>query len=106
MAATKREDESVREVGTDLARLVLAYARQETLDPLKDLLRFVVWGLAGAVLTCVGGFLLSLAFVRALQTEFAGPLGGNLTWVPYCGGIVVALAFVAFAVTRILKDPR
>ncbi|MDA8284823.1 MAG: hypothetical protein M0Z42_16385 [Actinomycetota bacterium] len=106
MAATKREDESVREVGSDLLRLVVAYARQETVDPLRDLLRFVVWGLAGAVMTCVGGFLLSLASVRALQTELAGPLGGNLTWVPYCGGIAVALAFAGFSVTRILKDPK
>lgn len=106
MAAAKREDESIRDVGTELLRMVIAYARQETLDPLKALGRFVVWGLAGAVLMCIGGFLLSLAFLRALQTEFAGPLGGNLTWVPYVGAIAVALVFVTMALVGILRDPK
>ena len=39
----------------ELATLVVAYAKQETVDPLKRLVRFVVWGVAGALLVAVGG---------------------------------------------------
>lgn len=106
VAATRREDESMRDVGSDLAKLVLAYAKQETLDPLKALGRFALFGVLGAVFTVVGGLLLSLAFLRALQTEFSSTLSGNLSWVPYVGAIAVASAFVLVALTRMLKTPR
>ncbi len=106
MARSRRDDGSFREVVADLVRLVVAYAKQETLGPLGSLGRFVLFGVIGALLTSVGGFLLSLALVRALQSELSGPLGGNLSWVPYVGGAVVALAFVFVALTRMLKAPR
>jgi hypothetical protein len=102
----KPNDGSVRDVGADLVRMVMAYAKQETVDPLRSLLRFVVWGLAGAVLLAIGGVLICLACVRALETELRPHLNGDLTWVPYCGAIVIALAAVGLAVSRIAKVPR
>lgn len=87
----------------ELATLVVAYAKQETVDPLKRLVRFVVWGVAGALLVAVGGSMLTLTAVRVLQTETGRHLHGNLTWVPYAGGIVVAALGAGWSVTRIFK---
>src|SRR5579875_220943 len=85
-------------LGTDvneLAGLVIAYAKQETVEPLKGLLRFVAWGTAGA--------LLLLTAVRVVQTETGRHLHGDLTWVPYFAGVLVAAAGVAWAASRIVR---
>lgn len=106
MTGSKGDHGSVRDLGGEVVELVVAYAKQETLGPLRSLGRFVLFGLLGAVATTVGGFLLSLALVRALQTELSGSLGGNLSWVPYLGGIVVAMGFVAVSVLLMVRRPR
>lgn len=72
-------------LGTDareLVDLVVAYARQETVDPLKGLGKSVAFGVAGALLVAVGSVFLALAALRALQTE-TDVFDGNLSWVPY-----------------------
>ncbi len=106
MRASRNEHGSMRDVGGELVELVVAYAKQETLGPLRSLGRFVLFGLLGSLSTALGGFLLSLAMVRALQSELSGPLGGNLSWVPYLGGIVVAVVFVAVAVALMARSPK
>ena len=50
-----------RDGASDLVQLIIAYAKQETVDPLKSLLRFVLWGVIGAVCMGIGGFLIVLA---------------------------------------------
>lgn len=93
-------------LGTDvneLLGLIVAYAKQETLVPLKSLGRFVAWGTAGAVLLVVGWSLLVLTAVRAVQTETGRHLHGDLTWVPYTGGALVAAAGIGWAVARIAR---
>ena len=88
---------------SELAALVVAYAKQETIAPLKNLGRYVAWVVAGAVLFAVGGAMLTLTAVRVVQAETAPHLTGNLTWVPYLGGVVVAVSGLAWAVLRIVK---
>ena len=100
------DDKSVRDLGSELFGLVIAYAKQETLDPLKALGRYVVWGVLGAVLLSIGGLLLTLAVLRLLQTELASHLSGNLTWVPYTGALLFALLVAGLAVSRIGKSHR
>ncbi len=102
----KDDDKSFRELGTDVLRLVVAYARQETVDPLKDLGRYVVWGVVGALLLGVGATLIALAVVRALQAELGGHLSGDLTWLAYVGGLLFTLIVVALAASRITKVSR
>ncbi len=94
---------SVTVLGNELLSLVVAYAKQETIDPLKSLARFVAWGVAGAFLIATGGVLLALAAVRAAQAESGAHLHGNLTWVPYAGGLILAVVGAVWAVTRIFK---
>ena len=99
------KDRSVSALGSELLGLVIAYAKQETVDPLKSLARFVAWGVAGAVLLATGGVLLALAAVRAAQAESGAHLSGNLTWVPYAGGLILALLGAAWSISRIFKGP-
>lgn len=86
--------------------LVVAYAKQETLEPIKALGRFVAFGVAGAMLLAVGGAIATLAAVRIIQAEAAPHLNGDLTWVPYIGGILVAGGGATLAILRIGRRMR
>jgi hypothetical protein len=66
----------------DFVELVVGYAKQETLDPIKGLGKVVAFGVAGAVLIGIGGVFLGLAALRALQTE-TDTFEDNLSWAPY-----------------------
>lgn len=81
----------------ELRELVIDYARQETVDPLRHIGRSVKFGLAGALLMGMGVVLLALAGLRALQTETVGRLDEGLSWAPYV--IVVAGLLAALALT-------
>lgn len=102
----KANEKSVPTLVTELKDLVVAYAKQETIDPLRALGRFLIFGLAGAVLISVGGLLLTLAILRCIQTEAGSHLSGDLTWVPYSGAVLFALIFAGIAASRIMKVPR
>ncbi len=103
VAEVRHDAASVQETATELSAMVIAYARQETLDPIKQLGRYVLYGVIGAVLVAVGGFFLALALVRALETEVAPHLSGDWSWVPYVAGVILAAAGAVLAVTRIGK---
>jgi hypothetical protein len=59
-----------RDGAGDLIQLVIAYAKQETLDPVLRQLKKLGWGVAGGACMALGTAFLALGFVRALQTEF------------------------------------
>jgi hypothetical protein len=59
-----------RDGAGDLLQLIIAYAKQETLDPVMRQLKKLGWGVAGGACMALGTALLALGFVRALQTEF------------------------------------
>lgn len=90
----------------ELKDLVVAYAKQETVDPLKRLGRFLAAGIAGAVLLSIGLVLLSMSLLRALQEETGSSFTGKLTWVPYLLTVAGALVVVALAVYAIGKPKR
>jgi hypothetical protein len=62
-------------------QLVIAYAKQETLDPVLRQLKRLGWGVAGGLLMALGTAFLALGFVRALQTEFGSGRAGQPTIV-------------------------
>ena len=55
---------------SELLDYVLAYAKQETLDPVVRQAKALGKGIAGAVLLSIGTVLLAVGFLRALQAQF------------------------------------
>ena len=91
--------------GREFADLVVAYAKQETLGPLRGLLRFVAFGAMGSIALSIGSLLLLLALLRALQTETGSTFGGNLSWLPYVITAGAALIVLGLSAWRITKTP-
>jgi choline-glycine betaine transporter len=96
---------SLQENVTELWALVVAYAKQETLDPIKALGRFVAFGVAGAVCLSLGVVLLALGGLRAIQSETFPHLAGNLSWIPYLAIVAACAAVLVLAVSRIGRVP-
>jgi len=95
------EEKSIPQVLTELWEMLVSYAKQETVDPLKGLARFVAAGVGAALLGGIGIVLLTLAGLRALQTHNDDHLTGSLNWVPYLAALVLLALLIALAVTRI-----
>ncbi|MGK2950284.1 MAG: hypothetical protein ACSLFP_17065 [Acidimicrobiales bacterium] len=94
---------SIPEVVGELKELATAYAKQETIDPLKGLGRFLGWGVGGAIVLGIGVVLLMLAGLRALQTQTDTAFTGSLSWLPYLITVVVGLVLMGLAVWRISR---
>lgn len=92
----------------ELRELVVGYAKQETVDPLRTLGRSLGYGIAGSVMLGVGLTLLLLALLRGLQqlTVFNDPLtidGGTWSWAPYLITMVVGVALIAVFIWRLMR---
>lgn len=87
----------LRSTGGETLQLIIDYVKQETLDPLKGLGRYIMFGVAGSVALAIGLVILSVAFLRLLQGETGSTFTGNWSWAPYliCTVVVVAVAGVA-----------
>lgn len=82
----------------ELKELVIAYAKQETVDPIKGLGRYVAYGLAGAILLGLGAMFMAIGLLRVLQGDSRGPhFTGNWSWAPYAIVVVVSLGVAALA---------
>jgi hypothetical protein len=95
---------SVKETIRDLWNLLVSYAKQETIDPLRNLGRYFAFGLGGMALITLGAFFIGLAVLRALQSMTGDAFSGFWSWVPY---LVVVLGFtgvIAFVLSRIQRE--
>lgn len=101
MAST--ETKSPQEHLSEIFELTKSYALQETVDPLKGLLKFVGFGLGAAVLGGTGVILILIGVLRVLQNETGEHLTGSLTWVPYLITLVVAAVCILIAVLAITR---
>jgi hypothetical protein len=107
VASPVRKDEpSITEVLSDLKDMTVDYAKQETVDPLRNLGRDVGFGVVGSVFLGTGGVLLGLALLRALQTQTGSAFTGNLSWLPYLFTAIPLLLLAAWAGWSIFKDQR
>jgi hypothetical protein len=91
---------------SDLWQLVVAYFKQETIEPIKGLGRFVGFGLAGSLAVGLGAVLLVLGILRLLQTETGDAFDGNFSVVPYLVALVVAGAGAGLAIKAGMTDRR
>lgn len=67
----------------ELRDLIVTYVKQETVVPLRQLGRYVGFGIAGAFLLGLGSLLLGVGGLRALQTETGDTFSGDWSWAPY-----------------------
>jgi ABC-type Mn2+/Zn2+ transport system permease subunit len=95
------EEKSIPQVLGELKEMTVAYAKQETVDPLKGLGRYVLFGVAGSLLLALGIILLTLSGLRALQTHTDEHLTGNWNWVPYLAALVLLGILIGLAVMAI-----
>jgi hypothetical protein len=86
--------ETVRE----LRDLIVAYVRQETVDPIRSLGRYVGFGLLGALLMGTGIVFIEIGVLRVLQGTHSDPhFTGNWSWAPYAIVVVASLAAAGIA---------
>lgn len=105
MAATK-SDNSLPGHATELWELVVAYLRQETIEPIKELGRYLKYGLIGGALLAVGLPLLVLSVLRVVQAETADHLTGNLSWIPYLCAFGFSLILLGLAALGFARNKR
>jgi hypothetical protein len=89
--------------GSEALQLVIDYVKQETLNPLKGLGRFMAFGVAGSVALAIGLVILSVAFLRVLQGETGSTFTGNWSWAPYLICTVAVVLVAALAVKAVSR---
>lgn len=94
-ASIQRDLEEIRD-------LFVQYVKEETVQPLKDLGRFVLWGTLGSVFVGFGVATLLFAALRFFQEQFR-VLDGSLSWLPYLIVAVLGLAVMALTAWRVVS---
>lgn len=84
----------------EIRGLVMRYIKEETVQPVKELGRFVAYGALGSLFVGFGTLLLLIGSLRFLQEQFP-VLDGSLSWLPYVIVAVLACLVVALTVWRI-----
>ena len=97
----KKPDKSLPALVSELWEMVVAYLKQETIEPLKGLGKFIGLGLAGAVVLIIGLIFLTLGLLRLLQIETGHHLDENWSWAPYLVTLVFVGLVAFISVTRI-----
>jgi hypothetical protein len=102
-----KESSSLLGEGREVFDLVRDYAVQEIKAPLAGAVRFLGFGLAGALLIGIGSSLVALGLLRFLQTETGKAFDGHLSFVPYLIIVVLCAAVIALAASRMgTKEPK
>ncbi len=86
----------------EIIDLVKTYAKQETVGPFRNTGRYLARGLAGAFLMAIGLILLSIAGLRAMQTE-THAFDHGWSWAPYLIMVATTGLIASFFVLRIVK---
>jgi hypothetical protein len=102
-AEKARQAEESASVG-DVIDYVTAYAKQETLGPLKGAGNWLGYGFAASAALGLGLVLMLVGLLRLVQTEWERSATGNLSWLPYLIVVVVASVLLALTLMRIKKS--
>ena len=95
----------LRHAGDDAFQLTVDYLKQEVVEPLRGLGRFLYMGIAGSFFLAFGLLLILLGVLRLLQTETGTALNGDWSWVPYAVVVVLGVGVIAVAALRIQSGP-
>lgn len=96
--------DDVPTLAREIATMVVQYVKQETIDPIRGIGRFVALGAAGLVVSGIGILLLVLGGIRLLQDETGSAFRGHLKFLPYVFALVVC-AIVAAGALRASAGP-
>jgi hypothetical protein len=88
----------------ELRDLVIDYIKQETIVPIKQLGRYIGFGIVGSLLLGLGVVLLGVGGLRALQTETGETFTGDWSWAPY--GIMFAVMLAGGGLTWKVRNAR
>lgn len=88
----------------DVLDLVVSYAKQETIEPLRGAMRWILWGLASMAFICTGLVFIVLGVVRVTQDVLGDSFQHSWSFVSYFVGVLACVVVVAFALTSIKKD--
>lgn len=88
----------------ELRDMVIAYVKQETFVPIRQLGRYVGFGIVGSLLLGFGVVLLGVGGLRALQTETGSTFAGDWSWVPYL--IMFVALLLGGAITWKVRNAR
>ncbi|MCU1363653.1 MAG: hypothetical protein JWM55_1481 [Acidimicrobiaceae bacterium] len=86
----------------ELRTIAIRYIKEETIKPVKELGRFVLWGSLGSLFVGFGVVLLLIGSLRYLQWQFP-VLDGSLSWLPYVIVAVLSLIVIALTAWRIVS---
>lgn len=95
----------LRHAGDDAFQLTVDYLKQEVVQPLRGLGRFLYMGIAGSFFLAFGLLLMLLGVLRLLQTETGSALTGDWSWVPYAATVILGVLVIAVAALRIQAGP-
>ncbi len=87
---------------SELYELVVTYAKQQTIDPIRGAGRWLGFGIVGAILMSIGLVIGVLGVLRLIQTP---PLGTSNTWswTTYLITILVCIVIGKFTLSRIKR---
>jgi hypothetical protein len=97
----------------ELASTAVAYAKQETLGPLKGLGRYAAYGFASSIFFATSFLLAGLAALRGIQDATGandakrGGFDATLSWIPYFLAMlvcVVLLGLVGWSAVRATRS--
>jgi hypothetical protein len=82
--------------------MLFGYVRQELVDPLRNAVRWVGFGLLGGLLMLIGLVFVAVGSLRLLQSSLL-PFDGAWSWVPYLAVSLVGVVGVALTFSRISR---
>ncbi len=93
----------------EIQEMVVSYAKQETIDPLKTLGRYLAFGLAGSLAMFLGSLFLGLGVLRLMQSfeVFSGSsLASLLPYTITIAALVLIMALMGMSLSRAKKKVR
>lgn len=105
-AEPQSKQASMPELAQELRELVVAYFKQETLEPFKALGRFLAYGIGGALLTAAGVVVLLVGVLRLLQAETGTTFQGHLSALPYVITLITGLLIAGLAVRAVVSGGK
>lgn len=91
----------------ELQQMLVSYAKQETIEPLKTLGGYLAWGIAGSIFMFLGVMFVSFGTLRVLQSNVAefdgGSYGSLFPYLAALGVLILMIVLLFIAYTRAKK---